>query len=232
MRVRRTPYIVVFLVAGLVAGGVYLFAQPQGGDRARHGRRAGPHTDHVRHGRDDPGQPRRRPRRRRPLRRRGRGHVCRAADPCRRDRRPPRARAHAGRARARASAPRSPRARSRSRCRSIPRRRSAPHSRPGPGSTSSRCPTRSRPGSRPAPVRARRRPRSWARATSSSPCGPPTASRSQLGLSRRRRQRAALVAPKLGSVVIAIPAASEADFATAATASTFYLALSQPGTTP
>ena len=39
-----------------------------------------------------------------------------------------------------------------------------------------------------------------------------------------------LVAPKLGSVVIAIPAASEADFATAATASTFYLALSQPGT--
>ena len=41
-----------------------------------------------------------------------------------------------------------------------------------------------------------------------------------------------LVAPKLGSVVIAIPAASEADFATAAAASTFYLALSQPGTNP
>ena len=29
MRVRRTPYIIVFLVAGLVAGGVYLFAQPR-----------------------------------------------------------------------------------------------------------------------------------------------------------------------------------------------------------
>jgi Flp pilus assembly protein CpaB len=41
-----------------------------------------------------------------------------------------------------------------------------------------------------------------------------------------------LVAPKLGSVVIAIPAASEAEFATAALASTFYLALSAPGTTP
>lgn len=42
----------------------------------------------------------------------------------------------------------------------------------------------------------------------------------------------ALVAPKLGSVVIAIPAASEAQFATQALASTFYLALSQPGTNP
>ncbi len=42
----------------------------------------------------------------------------------------------------------------------------------------------------------------------------------------------ALVAPKLGSVVIAIPAASESDFATQALASTFYLALSQPGTSP
>ncbi len=42
----------------------------------------------------------------------------------------------------------------------------------------------------------------------------------------------ALVVPKLGSVVIAIPAASEADFATAATTSTFYLALSPPGTSP
>ena len=41
-----------------------------------------------------------------------------------------------------------------------------------------------------------------------------------------------LVAPKLGSVVIAIPAASEADFATQALASTFYLALSTPGTSP
>jgi hypothetical protein len=39
----------------------------------------------------------------------------------------------------------------------------------------------------------------------------------------------ALVAPKLGSVVIAIPAASEAEFATQALASTSYLALSQPG---
>ncbi len=39
-----------------------------------------------------------------------------------------------------------------------------------------------------------------------------------------------LVAPKLGSVVIAIPAAREAEFATAALDSTFYLALSQPGT--
>ena len=29
MRVRRTPYIIVFLVAGLLAGGVYLFAQPR-----------------------------------------------------------------------------------------------------------------------------------------------------------------------------------------------------------
>ena len=37
------------------------------------------------------------------------------------------------------------------------------------------------------------------------------------------------VAPKLGSVVIAIPAASEADFATQALASTYYLALSTPG---
>jgi Flp pilus assembly protein CpaB len=42
----------------------------------------------------------------------------------------------------------------------------------------------------------------------------------------------ALVAPKLGSVVIAIPAASEAEFATQALASTFYLALAQPGTSP
>ena len=42
----------------------------------------------------------------------------------------------------------------------------------------------------------------------------------------------ALIAPKLGSVVIAIPTASEADFATQALASTFYLALSQPGTSP
>ncbi len=42
----------------------------------------------------------------------------------------------------------------------------------------------------------------------------------------------ALVAPKLGSVVIAIPAASEAAFATQALASTFYLALSQPETSP
>ena len=42
----------------------------------------------------------------------------------------------------------------------------------------------------------------------------------------------ALVVPKLGSVVIAIPAASEAEFATQALASTFYLALSQPGTSP
>ncbi|MHB8960120.1 MAG: RcpC/CpaB family pilus assembly protein [Candidatus Limnocylindrales bacterium] len=41
-----------------------------------------------------------------------------------------------------------------------------------------------------------------------------------------------LVAPKLGSVVIAIPAVSEADFATQALASTFYLALSTPGTSP
>ena len=39
-----------------------------------------------------------------------------------------------------------------------------------------------------------------------------------------------LVAPKLGSVVIAIPAEREAEFATAALSSTFYLALSQPGT--
>ncbi len=42
----------------------------------------------------------------------------------------------------------------------------------------------------------------------------------------------ALVAPKLGSVVIAIAAASEAEFATQALASTFYLALSQPGIRP
>lgn len=40
-----------------------------------------------------------------------------------------------------------------------------------------------------------------------------------------------LVPPKLGSVVIAIPAEREAEFATAALSSTFYLALSQPGTT-
>ena len=42
----------------------------------------------------------------------------------------------------------------------------------------------------------------------------------------------ALVAPKLGSVVVAIPATSEADFATQALAATFYLALSTPGTSP
>ncbi len=41
-----------------------------------------------------------------------------------------------------------------------------------------------------------------------------------------------LVAPRLGSVVIAIPAASEAAFATQALTSTFYLALSQPGKSP
>ena len=41
----------------------------------------------------------------------------------------------------------------------------------------------------------------------------------------------ALVAPTLGSVVIAIPAASEAEFATQAAASAFYLTLSTP-TTP
>jgi Flp pilus assembly protein CpaB len=41
-----------------------------------------------------------------------------------------------------------------------------------------------------------------------------------------------LVPPKLGSVVIAIPADREAEFATAALSSTFYLALSQPGTSP
>ena len=41
-----------------------------------------------------------------------------------------------------------------------------------------------------------------------------------------------LVAPKLGSVVIAIPAEREAEFATAALSSTFYLALSQPATSP
>ena len=39
-----------------------------------------------------------------------------------------------------------------------------------------------------------------------------------------------LVAPKLGSVVIAIPADREVEFATAALGSTFYLALSQSGT--
>ena len=41
---------------------------------------------------------------------------------------------------------------------------------------------------------------------------------------------APLVLPRLGSVVIAIPAEREAEFATAALSSTFYLALSQPGT--
>jgi Flp pilus assembly protein CpaB len=41
---------------------------------------------------------------------------------------------------------------------------------------------------------------------------------------------APLVLPKLGSVVIAIPAEREAEFATAALSSTFYLALAQPGT--
>lgn len=41
-----------------------------------------------------------------------------------------------------------------------------------------------------------------------------------------------LVVPKLGSVVIAIPAPSEADFATQALASTFYLALSTPASAP
>lgn len=41
-----------------------------------------------------------------------------------------------------------------------------------------------------------------------------------------------LLAPKLGSVVIAIPADREAEFATAALGSTFYLALSQSATSP
>lgn len=41
-----------------------------------------------------------------------------------------------------------------------------------------------------------------------------------------------LVPPKLGSVVIAIPADREAKFAAAALSSTFYLALSQAGTSP
>jgi SAF domain-containing protein len=42
----------------------------------------------------------------------------------------------------------------------------------------------------------------------------------------------ALVPPKLGSVVIAIPADRQAEFAAAALTSTFYLTLSQPGTNP
>ncbi len=29
MRIRRTPYIVIFLLAGLVAAGVFVFAQPR-----------------------------------------------------------------------------------------------------------------------------------------------------------------------------------------------------------
>src|SRR6266508_2535015 len=41
-----------------------------------------------------------------------------------------------------------------------------------------------------------------------------------------------LVPPKLGSVVIAIPADRQAEFAAAALTSTFYLTLSQPGTSP
>lgn len=41
-----------------------------------------------------------------------------------------------------------------------------------------------------------------------------------------------LVPPKLGSVVIAIPAERQAEFAAAALSSTFYLTLSQPGTSP
>jgi hypothetical protein len=41
-----------------------------------------------------------------------------------------------------------------------------------------------------------------------------------------------LVAPKLGSVVIAIPAEREAEFAGAALSSTFYLTLAQPATSP
>jgi hypothetical protein len=40
------------------------------------------------------------------------------------------------------------------------------------------------------------------------------------------------VPPKLGSVVIAIPAERQAEFAAAALSSTFYLTLSQPGTSP
>jgi Flp pilus assembly protein CpaB len=42
----------------------------------------------------------------------------------------------------------------------------------------------------------------------------------------------ALVPPKLGSVVIAIPVERQAEFAEAALSSTFYLTLSQPGTSP
>src|SRR6266508_2647749 len=41
-----------------------------------------------------------------------------------------------------------------------------------------------------------------------------------------------LVPPRLGSVVIAIPAERQAEFAAAALTSTFYLTLSQPGTSP
>lgn len=41
-----------------------------------------------------------------------------------------------------------------------------------------------------------------------------------------------LVPPKLGSVVIAIPAERQAEFAAAALSSTFYLTLAQPGTSP
>jgi Flp pilus assembly protein CpaB len=42
----------------------------------------------------------------------------------------------------------------------------------------------------------------------------------------------ALVPPKLGSVVIAIPAERQAEFAEAALSSTFYLTLAQPATSP
>lgn len=41
-----------------------------------------------------------------------------------------------------------------------------------------------------------------------------------------------LVPPKLGSVVIAVPADREAEFASAALSATFYLTLSQPGISP
>ena len=101
-------------------------------------------------------------------------------------------------------------------------RRSAGRCPPAPGSTSSRSRTRSRPSaSRPAPAR----PRSMMgqgltilalRTTDGHQLGDDTSSSSSTRV---------VVPPKLGSVVVAIPAARLADFATAALTSTFYLAL-------
>ena len=229
MRIRRAPYIIVFLVAGLLAGGVYLFAQPR--------------TELVRATVDVPVltqitadmvetirvSPADAP-----------SDAARSADEVvgryaalpilagqtvdvRALERTPGERALGF------GAPLA-RARSPSRCRSTRRRRSAGRWRPGPGSTSSRCRTRSRPGSRPALARAPPTTQvSSARATSSLPCGPRTASRSTAV--RRRGRHGAARASQARQRRHRHPGGARGGVCRRQPPrSTFYLALSQPGT--